>query len=193
MEACGSAHYWAHRFREAGHEMRLIAPQFVKPFVKSNKNDAADAEAICEPDPCDRGAKLPSFFPVRPYRLAYHWNGPMQTERDASIDTATAEALRLFAERITAKYDVLDLMLFGSRARGDHGRDSDADVAVLRRGDHQRLLPTQLAMADEAFDVLLETGVRIQPLPIWEDEWANPDHSANPRLLKNIAREGLRL
>jgi hypothetical protein len=48
-------------------------------------------------------------------------------------------------------------------------------------------------MADEAFDVLLETGVRIQPLPIWEDEWADPDHYANPRLLKNIAREGLRL
>ncbi|MEA1053625.1 hypothetical protein U5801_28030, partial [Lamprobacter modestohalophilus] len=46
--ACGSAHHWARRFREQGHEVRLIAPQFVKPFVKSNKNDAADAEAICE-------------------------------------------------------------------------------------------------------------------------------------------------
>ncbi len=48
MEACGSAHYWARRFRTYGHEVRLIAPQFVKPFVKSNKNDAVDAEAICE-------------------------------------------------------------------------------------------------------------------------------------------------
>ena len=48
MEACGSAHYWARRFRDQGHEVRLIAPQFVKPFVKSNKNDAIDAEAICE-------------------------------------------------------------------------------------------------------------------------------------------------
>jgi len=48
MEACGSAHHWARHFREYGHEVRLIAPQFVKPFVKSNKNDAADAEAICE-------------------------------------------------------------------------------------------------------------------------------------------------
>jgi predicted nucleotidyltransferase len=110
-----------------------------------------------------------------------------------TIDSATAEALRLFAERITAKYDVLDLMLFGSRARGDHAQDSDADVAVLLSGDHQRLLPTKLAMADEAFDVLLETGVRIQPLPIWEDEWADPGHYANPCLLKNISREGLRL
>jgi len=48
-------------------------------------------------------------------------------------------------------------------------------------------------MADEAFDVLLETGIRIQPLPIWEDEWANPEQYANPALLKNIAREGVRL
>lgn len=48
MEACGSAHYWARMFRDFGHEVRLIAPQFVKPFVKSNKNDAVDAEAICE-------------------------------------------------------------------------------------------------------------------------------------------------
>ena len=48
MEACGSAHYWARTFRAYGHEVRLIAPQFVKPFVKSNQNDAVDAEAICE-------------------------------------------------------------------------------------------------------------------------------------------------
>ena len=116
-----------------------------------------------------------------------------KTPLAAVIDQATVKALRLFAQRITAKYDVLDMMLFGSRARGDHARNSDADVAVLLRGDHQRLLPTKLAMADEAFDVLLETGVRIQPLPIWEHEWADPEHYANPRLLRNIAREGLRL
>ncbi|MEE4279469.1 MAG: IS110 family transposase [Halieaceae bacterium] len=48
MEACGSAHHWARTFRPYGHDVCLIAPQFVKPFVKSNKNDAADAEAICE-------------------------------------------------------------------------------------------------------------------------------------------------
>lgn len=48
MEACGSSHYWARLLREMGHEVRLIAPQYVKPFVKRNKTDAADAEAICE-------------------------------------------------------------------------------------------------------------------------------------------------
>jgi transposase len=48
MEACGSAHHWARELQQFGHEVRLIAPQFVKPYVKSNKNDAADAAAICE-------------------------------------------------------------------------------------------------------------------------------------------------
>jgi transposase len=48
MEACGSAHHWARTFRQYGHGVRLIAPQFVKAYVKSNNNDAADAEAICE-------------------------------------------------------------------------------------------------------------------------------------------------
>ncbi len=48
MEACGSAHHWARKLGALGHTVRLMAPQFVKPYVKSNKNDAADAEAICE-------------------------------------------------------------------------------------------------------------------------------------------------
>jgi len=46
MEACGSAHYWAREMIRLGHVVKLIAPQYVKPFVKRQKNDAADAEAI---------------------------------------------------------------------------------------------------------------------------------------------------
>ena len=48
MEACASAHFWARKLSAFGHTVKLIAPQFVKPYVKSNKHDAADAEAICE-------------------------------------------------------------------------------------------------------------------------------------------------
>lgn len=46
MEACGSAHFWARELSAVGHEVKLIAPQYVRPFVKRQKNDAADAEAI---------------------------------------------------------------------------------------------------------------------------------------------------
>ena len=48
MEACAGAHYWAREIGKLGHRVRLIAPVYVKPFVKRQKNDAADAEAICE-------------------------------------------------------------------------------------------------------------------------------------------------
>ncbi len=48
MEACGTAHHWARELVKLGHEVRLMPPQYVKPYVKRNKNDAADAAAICE-------------------------------------------------------------------------------------------------------------------------------------------------
>ena len=48
MEACAGAHHWARAFQSRGYRVKLIAPQFVKPYVKSNKHDVADAEAICE-------------------------------------------------------------------------------------------------------------------------------------------------
>ena len=48
MEACSTAHHWGRTLMEMGHEVRLISPAYVKPFVKRHKNDAADAAAICE-------------------------------------------------------------------------------------------------------------------------------------------------
>src|ERR1700747_2850728 len=48
MEACATAHYWARELTALGHEVRLMPPAYVKAYVKRNKNDAADAEAICE-------------------------------------------------------------------------------------------------------------------------------------------------
>jgi len=48
MEACGASHYWARELRKLGHEVKLIAPQHVKPYIKRNKNDGRDAEGLCE-------------------------------------------------------------------------------------------------------------------------------------------------
>ena len=48
MEACASSHYWAREIAALGHEVRMMPARYVKPYVKRNKNDAADAEAICE-------------------------------------------------------------------------------------------------------------------------------------------------
>ena len=48
MEACGMSHHWAREISRFGHEVRLIPPMYVKPYVKREKSDAIDAEAICE-------------------------------------------------------------------------------------------------------------------------------------------------
>lgn len=109
------------------------------------------------------------------------------------IDHNTEEAVRRFLALISNRYDMAEVIVYGSRARGTHRPDSDADVAVLLRGEHQRFLTAKLDMADAAFDVLLETGILISPLPIWLDKWAHPESYSNPALLRNINREGVRL
>ena len=110
-----------------------------------------------------------------------------------SIDPATQAAVKRFAALISGRYDLAGTVVYGSRARGTHRDDSDADVAVLLHGVHQKLLATTLEMADVAFDVLLDTGINIAPLPVWLDEWEHPSRHANPALLENIAREGVML
>lgn len=109
------------------------------------------------------------------------------------IDHETEEAVRRFLALIGGRYDMAGAIVYGSRARGTHRPDSDADVAVLLRGEHRRFLDAKLEMADVAFDVLLETGILISPLPVWLDEWEHPERYSNPALLRNIDREGVRL
>lgn len=100
-------------------------------------------------------------------------------------------ATRAFIEKVAKQYNLAGVILFGSRARNTHRPDSDADVAVLLRGRPGKFVPTKLAMDDLAYDVLLEMGIRIQPLPIWEEEWNHPETYSNPHLLHNIEREGI--
>lgn len=109
------------------------------------------------------------------------------------LDRNTEQAVQRFVSLLPDEYELAGAIVYGSRARGTHRPDSDVDVAVLLAGPPRRFLPTKLAMADVAFDVLLETGIHISPLPVWTEEWSHPEISANPALLRNIAREGVRL
>jgi len=109
------------------------------------------------------------------------------------IDPVTAQALQRFLARVGQRYRARGAILYGSRARGDHRPDSDADVMVLLEGEHQRFVATKLAMTDLAYEVLLETGLYISALPVWTDEWEHPERWSNPALLRHIAREGVPL
>jgi len=113
--------------------------------------------------------------------------------RKTGIDAATQLAAQAFIARIASQYDLAEAVLFGSRARNSHRPDSDADIAVVLRGPHGQRVNTAIDMAGIAFDVMLETGVLIEALPLWEDEWIHPEHFNNPALIENIRREGVRL
>ncbi|MGL5116951.1 MAG: nucleotidyltransferase domain-containing protein [Beijerinckiaceae bacterium] len=110
-----------------------------------------------------------------------------------AIDQTTRAATALFIERLAATYDVGDAILFGSRARGDHTAESDADLAVVLKSAMPSRQATAAAMADIAFDVLLETGVLISPLPITEDEYREPQTFGRPAVIEAILSEGVRL
>lgn len=62
---------------------------------------------------------------------------------------------------------------------------------MILRGAPQRVLPTAMEMADAAYEVLLETGINVAPLPVLLDEWQRPETHRNPELLRRIAAEGM--
>jgi len=110
-----------------------------------------------------------------------------------ALDAETEHAVRAFMQRLEGRYPVREGILFGSRARHTHSPDSDADIAVVLKGRHGDRTAAALDMAGIAFDVLLETGVLVEALPLWEDELTSPKRFSNPALLQSIRREGLRL
>lgn len=108
-----------------------------------------------------------------------------------AIDPKTERAIRVFLERIAGRYALAGARLYGSRARGDGDKTSDADLTVFLKRSRGDAMGVGIDMAGVAFDVLLETEILVSPLPIWEDEWAHPETYSNPRLLENIGREGV--
>jgi transposase len=86
VEACGGAHFWAAKLEALGHRVRMMAPQFVKPYVKTNKNDSLDAEAICEPVARPNMRFVPVKSPEQQSVLALH------TARESFVHARTAQA-----------------------------------------------------------------------------------------------------
>jgi predicted nucleotidyltransferase len=113
---------------------------------------------------------------------------------ETSIDPVTQDALASFKKILAARYGehLKSLYLFGSRARGDHRSDSDADVAVFL-DQVTDPIGEQFDLIDEGYDILLDTGVNIQPWVFDEASLADPEHYPAPHLVTTIRREGVRL
>jgi len=110
-----------------------------------------------------------------------------------TLDAETERAARVFMQRLQGKYSTIEGLVYGSRARGDHRPDSDADLAVILEGKRGNRYKVSGDMAGIAFDVMLETGILVQALPLWEAELKQPERFSNPALIENILRDGLRL
>lgn len=114
--------------------------------------------------------------------------------RDSStIDPQTRTALAGFRTLLTRRYGsrLRGMVLFGSRARGDHRPDSDADVAVFI-ADSDDPIREQMDIADEAYQVFLHDGLLIQPW-VFKGSPEQPDTSHAANLLKAVQDEGVQL
>ncbi len=110
-----------------------------------------------------------------------------------SLDKETEHAARVFMRKLEGKYPVAEAIVFGSRARGTHKPDSDADLAVVLKGKPGNRWAAVRDMGRIAFDVMLETGILVEALPLWAGELKRPETFSNPALIETIQREGLRL
>lgn len=105
------------------------------------------------------------------------------------LDPQTERAVRVFLARVPPDLKVEKAIVFGSRARGDNGPESDADLAlVFERGNEWALVAL---LAGLAFDVLMETGILVQPVPISTSDWTHPERFPRPGFLRNVARDGI--
>ena len=144
MEACGGANYWAREMKDLGHEVKLIAPQYVKPYVKGNKNDYNDAEAIAE------AAQRPTmrFVPIKSVEQQDIQNLHRQRERIKKARTALVNQVR----GLLAEYGIVINKGVAAVRKGLPGILEDAENGLTMRGRELFAdLLEELRVLDERF------------------------------------------
>lgn len=144
MEACGGANYWAREMKDLGHEVKLIAPQYVKPYVKGNKNDYNDAEAIAE------AAQRPTmrFVPIKSVEQQDIQNLHRQRERIKKARTALVNQVR----GLLAEYGIVINKGVAAVRKGLPGILEDAENGLTMRSRELFAdLLEELRLLDERF------------------------------------------
>lgn len=100
-------------------------------------------------------------------------------------------ALDAFVAAVRAHYGarLVDVLVFGSRARGDATADSDVDLAIILQDGNWRFWSEKMALSDFVHDALVESGLYIQAWPIRLAEWSSPSANRNPRFIEDIKRD----
>lgn len=164
MEAGGSAHHWARTFRAYGHEVRLIAPQFVKPFVKSNKNDAADAEAICE------AAQRPTMRFVAVKTVEQQDIQAIHRMRRLVVERRTAQINQIRGLLLEYGIEIAQGRAAAMRRLPEILEDADNGLSARLRAElnelveERRHLDTRVAHDDEQIEEIARHDVQVQRL-----------------------------
>ena len=107
------------------------------------------------------------------------------------MTTEERAALEAFVAGVRAHYGarLVDIFVFGSRARGDATPDSDVDLAIILQDGDWRFWPEKMALSDFVHDALVDHGLYIQAWPIQLAEWSMPAMHRNPRFVENMKRD----
>lgn len=161
MEACGSAHYWARELGKFGHDVRLMAPQFVKAYVKRGKNDANDAEAICE------AASRPNMRFVAAKTVAQQTLQAEHRIRARLVKSRTALSNEI--RGLLSEFGVIVPTSLGALRRalpeiledGDNGLIGDFRVLLAELAEELRSLDDRVKFYDARLQARAKTDERI--------------------------------
>ena len=167
MEACAGAHHWARQLIQRGYPVKIIPPQFVKPFIKSNKNDANDAQAICE------AMSRPNMHPVKVKTVDQQDLQAMHRIRDEIKSHRIAKANQI--RGLVTEYGLVapQQLLALRRAIPDWLEDAENGLTFLFRQllqglwEDLRMLDRRMAELDQQIAVIAEedpTAKRLQQL-----------------------------
>lgn len=168
VEACGSAHYWARELRRFGHEVRLIPPSYVKPYLKRQKNDAADAEAICE------AVTRPSmrFVPIKSCEqqsiMVAHRTRSILTRQRTQLSNAIRGHMSEFGLVAPIGRTGLELLIAILDDAGDIRVPTTARTCLLMLVSQLRLVNEQILASDRCIIACArstEAGRRLMEIP----------------------------
>jgi transposase len=168
LEACGSAHYWGRELTRLGHDVRLIPPSYVKPYVKRQKNDAADAEAICE------AVTRPSmrFVPIKSCEqqsiMVAHRARSILTRQRTQLSNAIRGHMSEFGFAAPVGRNGLEALISIIRDGADHRVPAVARSCLLMLVAQLRLLNEQILDSDRCIIATArstEVGRRLMGIP----------------------------
>lgn len=168
IEACATSHHWAREISKLGHEVRLMPPRYVKPYVKRNKNDAADAEAICEAVRRPNMRFVPVKTPEQQSVLMLHRTRQLFVRQRTSLTNAIRAHMAEFGIVAGVGRNGVEVLLQQITEGGDDRLPAAARECLMALAAQFELIKRQIVEADRrvlAWHRSSETSKRLEAIP----------------------------